>query len=130
LAVEGVAVLIAAMFNTVDRSMEFVHVGEPRRILEDGELALDMSEADFTEARRTARANYLRGRPGLTLLEALAEVKESLEQMRRRRSVDPDEALRAIVQDLSALAGTAQVPIRDLADHAPINYVSALAGRG
>jgi hypothetical protein len=35
----------------------------------------------------------------------------------------------SLAQHLSQFLGIGQVPSRDLADHAPINYVSAFTGR-
>jgi hypothetical protein len=129
LAIDGIAVLLAAGFGAVDRSIAFAHVCEPRCILEDGTIATAMSEATFRQVRTTARTNYLQGQPRLVSSDLANRLTRALDKARTLAGADPLEALGSIIAELVAPAGAGPAPIRDLADHAPINYVSAFTGR-
>jgi hypothetical protein len=107
---EGARALVSAalekVFAQVNPPIEFTHVCPPIYIRADGERAEGISPANLLADQQGARADYKGQTPpqsGLTFS--------------------------AVLHDLTRVVSGGQVPSRDLADHAPINYLSAFTGR-
>jgi hypothetical protein len=101
----------------------YVHVGQERYRNRDGVALTSPGAEAVAEDRRAARAAY-RARGIARLPAALGRLLSSIDDTGDLTSVR--EAVRAFGK--AVFAGT-RVPFRDLADHAPINYVSSLTGR-
>ena len=113
---------IAEAFHRVDPNIEFAHVSSPRYIRADGTIAGEINEDDISSDQKAARAQYPHPLTG-------AEFHEILGESPKLAEISPDNIPRIVGQSLKHFFGIGQVPSRDLADHAPINYVSAFTGR-
>ncbi|MCI0539926.1 MAG: lipase family protein [Verrucomicrobiales bacterium] len=116
------AAAIAKAFDLVDENIEFAHVSPPRYIFANGRVAEGTSEDEMARDQRTARAAYQHR-------FTIARFTEFLAGFSKLAGVGRGRVPRTLAQHLIEFLGIGQVPSRDLADHAPINYVSALAGR-
>jgi pimeloyl-ACP methyl ester carboxylesterase len=105
----------------------FRHVGEGRYADRHGVLRAAIAEEDRARDQGGARREYAarRGRPGGSA--GLPAFRAAITLEATRGSV------RAVLRALLRMAWEAvtpeRVPLRDLADHAPINYVSIFTGR-
>lgn len=127
-AIQLVARLIAAAFAIADKTIEFAHVSKARCILADGTIAEGIGELEFQQDQQKARDRYPHR---LTNFQSLnfAEIAAVAGRLRNVFGLSPQDALRTFIRELSNLADFGHVLSRDLADHAPINYVSAFTGR-
>jgi hypothetical protein len=119
----GAAEVLDGAFHAV-RGDTFVHAGTAVYINRDGNISLNTSDAERATDQTAARSAY--DGPGIgdawSLLQTCFGALHG--------SAPPLEKLRHFIHTLFNDFGAAPVPLRDLADHAPVNYVSALARRG
>ncbi len=122
-AVAAIAAKILAQgFRALRPPLEFVHVAPPRYIRFDGSVVDHPGEATQSQDQRAARAAYPHSTANqFDRLQALFKALHAT-------TSGPSE-LRAFIHRLFGLARGDPVPLRDLADHAPINYVSGVTGR-
>ena len=122
IALELAAATIAMAFNLVDKNIEFAHVSSPRYILADGSVVEGISDVDIARDQSTARLKYPHRFTAARFTEFLAGFS-------KLAGIGRGDMPHTLAQHLSHFLGIGQVPSRDLADHAPINYVSAFTGR-
>jgi hypothetical protein len=122
------AMSFASIFPSTVGEDRFVDVGDLLYADRHGVLQPGISdqarEEDQREARRTYGAHGGGPGAGHVLREALQEALASA-----LRSGDLARAFRGLVGGVGHALSAARVPLRDLADHAPINYVSIFSGR-
>jgi hypothetical protein len=120
---QGLARIVALSLRTLQNDPEFQHVGELHYIDRHQQLRPQPpSDAEMDADRQLARQNYSHTVAEHTL--DLAQVPAGL----------GDKALEWLKDHLGLLLDVAalhsdQVPLRDLADHAPINYLAGLEAR-
>ena len=100
----------------------FVHVSPARYIRSDGSVADQSDAAQEAQDQTSARTNY--HHTGGFILGTLKELLSAL-----HAPTNPIADVRCFISRLFERTGEAPVPLRDLADHAPLNYVSAFTGR-
>jgi hypothetical protein len=111
-----------ASFRVLGATVEFAHVGSPLYLSAGGALAVTAPDEERARDQRAARAGYPHATgPQLAELEARF--------LALFTAAAGSGALRAFVRDLFAIVRVDPVPLRDLADHSPINYLSARTGR-
>lgn len=118
----------AAIFPSAAAEERFVDVGDLMYADRHGVLRPGISDQALADDQREARGAYAArgGGPGAghvlreTLEGALASAL---------RSGDLVKALGSLARGAGDAISAAHVPLRDLADHAPINYVSIFSGR-
>ncbi len=110
--VAGLSEVLSRAGSLLTGQAQFRHVGEAIYIDRHGRI-LDPAPtpSDVQYDQDAARADY----PAIKTAPTIA-----------KDTSDPLKTLRGYLDDRIR---SAKVPFRDLADHAPINYVSALAGR-
>ncbi len=123
-----VAGVIANILGTAGMDARFEHVGTEMYADQNGVVRPGISEQDRENDQRAARTAY--GAPGGSS-HAGRLALEALEGARARAAgaVDVLGALRDLVRSAVGAGTTGRLPLRDLADHAPINYVSVFSGR-
>ncbi|MSU63412.1 MAG: lipase family protein [Pedosphaera sp.] len=121
-ALEFSAAAISRMFDLVAKDIEFAHVSSPRYIYANGRVSEGISENAIADDQRAARAAYGHR---FTVTQLTVFLAEFSNLAGKAFSALPG----AFAQHLSQFPGIGRVPSRDLADHAPINYVSAFTGR-
>lgn len=126
LAAHAVAAVIAAALRAVGLSATFAHVGAARYANRHGVIADPITDDARATDQELARTAYGGGRH-LSLAAVERAVETALAGARDRAVVL--EVLRGVVRNAVGALGAGRVPLRDLADHAPINYVSILSGR-
>jgi hypothetical protein len=109
-------------FERLDPPIAFAHVAPPRYVCRDGTVIDAPMAAEQAEDQRAARAAY----PHSTTLQ-FAQLSTLFKGLRGLAS--GQDTLRAVVHRLFELVRGDPVPLRDLADHAPINYLSGITGR-
>jgi hypothetical protein len=123
----------------------FVHLAPPRFIFSDGHVENDPESGRQATDQKTARTAYPHSPTNV-----LAQLKTRLASLPapdrpgfigwiKKLFTGPNataettatalSGLRASISELFRLAQSPVVPLRDLADHAPLNYFSGLAGR-
>ncbi len=119
---KAVARGLEAAFSGAVPKIEFSHVAPARYIRFDGTIVDNPTGAAQTQDQWTARRAY----PHSTEAELgrLVKLLTSLGASAARR-----DALRNFTRGVFGLVRGDLVQLRDLADHAPINYVSGIAGR-
>lgn len=113
---------LAHGFRSLRPPLEFTHVAPPRFIRADGGLVENPSVDQQLQDQRAARAAY----PHSTANQ-LDQLQALLKALHAPASGQGE--LRAFVHGLFGLVRSDPVRLRDLADHAPINYLSGIAGR-
>ena len=123
---QGVIQVIASGLASAfaSQQVQYVDIGELHYHDRDGRALGPAAPDAIEEDQRRARENY----PKLKI-PTLEELKRPLEKAVAARG--NAQQLRAAFREFgeTLFQGT-PVPLRDLADHAPINYVSAITGRG
>lgn len=120
-AARHTAQALAKPFAAVAPAIAFTHVA-PVTYIDAAGRRHEAPDAAFIAAdQAAARARYPHA-PARSL-DTLTALLRELDAP--GRSASPRDFLRG----LFALARSDRVPLRDLADHAPLNYVSALSGR-
>ncbi len=118
----------ASIFPSTAAEERFVDLGDLMYADRHGVLRPGISAQALADDQREARSTYGAhgGGPG-----AGHVLRETLEGMLASalRSGDLVKALRGLVRGVDDAISAAHVPLRDLADHAPINYVSIFSGR-
>jgi triacylglycerol lipase len=122
MALELGAATIAMGFGLVDPNIEFAHVSFPRYIRADGTVAEGLSNDEIAREQGIARAAYPHRFTAARFTEFLAGFS-------KLAGIGRSDMPRTLAQHLTHFLGIGQVPSRDLADHAPINYLSAFTGR-
>jgi len=122
LAAKFTANALAGVFDAFGARIEFAHVAPPRYIRFDGAIVNDPDAALQAQDQAAARRAY----PYSTeaQLKKLVTLLRSLAPPSTGRGA-PRDFVRGVFELLQA----DPVPLRDLADHAPINYLSGIAGR-
>jgi hypothetical protein len=112
-----------ALFRQIDSGIEFTHVAPPRYVRGNG-TTVDAPTADEQKQdQQNARIAYPHS--ATAKLDELTQLIKNFPM-----PASGTEALREFVKRLFALVDGKNVPLRDLADHAPINYLSGITGRG
>lgn len=122
LALKATAAICAEAFALADRDLKYAHVAPPQYIAQDGSRPGAVGGEEIASNQAAARTEYGHRLPGFRLIEFIRDLPKLVR-------ANPGDGVKTLVDELVRLAGGDQVPLRDLADHAPINYVSALAGR-
>ena len=117
-----VATLLSGAFEFVNPNIEFSHVFGLVYVHADGKISTPASDDDVPRDQAMARTCY----PHRFRVEQLPGLLTELTELAR---VPPQDLPRSLAQCLVRLLRIGQVPSRDLADHAPINYLSAITGR-
>lgn len=121
-APNAIADAIGRAIGAWSLEMSYAHVAPPHYLRADGRLLIAPGATEEANDQRAARAAY----PHSTR-DGARRLFDRLAGLRLSR---PDrELLRALGRELFGLVRGDPVPRRDFADHAPINYLSALAGR-
>jgi hypothetical protein len=111
-----------ALFRPIDSGIEFTHVAPPRYVRFNG-TSVDAPSADAQKQdQQNARIAYPHS--ATAKLDELATLIKNFPP-----PASGTAALREFVKRLFALVDGKNVPLRDLADHAPINYLSGITGR-
>ena len=119
---------LAAAFRGVAPENKFMHISPPRYVRADGTVAEEISDKQILENQLAARTAYRHSTENG--LEQVRQLFDSLRAASRGQApLHVGRLLRNIVRGLLNLVRGDPVPLRDLADHAPINYVSAFTGR-
>jgi pimeloyl-ACP methyl ester carboxylesterase len=121
--VKAVALGLSTLFKGMDPPAAYVDIGELRYRDRAGSALANDTEDAIDEDQRQARAAYPR--------RALPSPTELIQPLEKVVSARGDaKQLRAALREVGvALFRGDEVPLRDLADHAPINYVSLFTGR-
>ena len=122
--VKAVALGLSTLFQGMDPPAQYVDIGERRYRDRAGSALADDTASAIDEDQGKARAAYPK-RP----LPSLAKLLQPFERVVAARG-DAKQVRAALREVGVALFQGDQVPLRDLADHAPINYVSLFTGRG
>lgn len=122
------ASVLAAAFHRVAPENRFAHIAPPRYLRADGTCAERITEEQIAADQRAARSSY-RG----SCETGFARLRQLLGSLRLLPGDQTPAHLgqlpRELLRGLFDLIRGDPVPLRDLADHAAINYVSALTGR-
>ena len=103
----------------------FAHVSPPRFVDAQGLVHDGLSPDQMREQRAAARKAY--GVPGVHLdLKSIAGAGDLLRAL-KKETANPPAEIQAVVRKLIPPGGPDRVPLRDLADHAPLNYLRAMA---
>jgi hypothetical protein len=121
--VAGLSAVLADVLRRVGVEAQYVHVGTADYRKHDGAALAAATPAAIAEDQHTARAGYL--------MPAMPNLTKLLERLQGgvRGAHDRDGLRAALRKFAKTLFGGNRVPLRDLADHAPINYVSLFSGR-
>jgi pimeloyl-ACP methyl ester carboxylesterase len=121
--IKAVAVGLAGVLTLLHVQPEYKHVSEPKYYDRDGLQAPFSTRArDQQSARENYEGSFTPKLPQLLRQFATAVLAAGEDH-------DP-AAVRAAIRDFAArLFQGDPVPLRDLADHAPLNYVSLITGR-
>lgn len=122
----GLAHVIQAVLPVAGMAPSFAHVGPPKYVSAVGRLAVGISDDGMKRDRKEARAQYRETHhlPTLhwdALLSALHDLSKALGAGQSVR-----QGMHSVGARLLPGGMGATVPLRDLADHTPINYVSAM----
>ncbi len=129
LAVQAVAQLVAPLLAELLHDPRYEHVGELRYLDRHGTLVHDTTESTISGDQDEARREYADDLSGsATEHRPFGEPSELLKRLGDAVKGSGSAGVRKFFADFTNF-DSAVVPLRDLADHAPINYVSALAGR-
>jgi hypothetical protein len=124
----GAALVLSTLLSRIDADAQFVHVGPARYADLTGreirEVADDEADPDVQADRARARQAYRQGRRA-----APSGGPFAFGQGLGALATDPFGAVSRGIADVLDALREARVPVRDLADHAPINYVSLWSGR-
>ena len=102
----------------------FQHVSPPRFIDPAGQVHDGLTPDRMREERAAARRAY--GGPGLHLgLDRAAAARGLLRALRDKQQ--PREDIKETVRGIMPALDPGRVPLRDLADHAPLNYIRGMA---
>jgi triacylglycerol lipase len=118
-----VAFGLSGALRAVGIQPQYVHVGEAEYKDRAGKPLASATTIAIAEDQRAARAAY----PG-SPLRALTELMQQI-QTAVTTAGDGKRVRDAVRTFGTALFSGDPVPLRDLADHAPINYVSIFSGR-
>ncbi len=106
--------------------------GDQGGTIRDGVRGPGITEEELLDDQSQARAEYIRLHPRSSLADLGARLKERLEKEEAPQT-DPERPaiprLSRSLAKLIALRKDLPVPLRDLADHAPVNYLSLFTGR-
>jgi Lipase (class 3) len=108
---------LAPVLSAAGISPRFVHVAPAQYVETNGKVS---GQVDVQSDQDRARQAYRETHP-LVAVNALGGLGELL-----AGNANVASAIRTAWQELFPVAAGGKVPIRDLADHAPINYVSAM----
>lgn len=130
-ALAASSMAIAGSFALLGLNPEFKHVSPRVYIRRTGQAAANLTEEQCLEDQERARADYRHDSDWMPLSQLKAECR-ALKKLAVGAAGPTDAlaALRAFFRERLAAFPNPRVPLRDLADHAPINYLSALTGRG
>jgi hypothetical protein len=121
----GAALILSGVLRRLGVQPQFVHVGPARYADRHGVRQPRFTDADIEADQHAARASYRAGStPGEGGLASLSGLVTS--------GLSPERVLQSFRERLTAFLATLggdPVPLRDLADHAPLNYVSIFTGR-
>jgi hypothetical protein len=124
----GAALVLSTLLSRIDAGAQFVHVGPARYADLSGrefrEVADDEADPGVAADRAQARQVYRQGRQAAPSGGPFAFGKGF-----KSLATDPFGAVSEGIADMLDALGETRVPVRDLADHAPINYVSLFSGR-
>jgi pimeloyl-ACP methyl ester carboxylesterase len=121
--VSVVAFGLAAALRTAGIQPRYVHAGEVEYRDHAGAPLATATTRAIEADQRAARAAYP-GNPTRALTELMQQVRTAVTS-----PGDGTHVRDAVRQFSAALFSGDPVPLRDLADHAPINYVSIFSGR-
>lgn len=121
--VSVVAFGLAAALRAVGIQPHYVHVGEAEYRDHAGTPLATATTRAIEADQQAARAAYP-GSPTRALTELMQQVRTAV-----TTPGDETHVRDAVRQFSAALFSGDPVPLRDLADHAPINYVSIFSGR-
>jgi pimeloyl-ACP methyl ester carboxylesterase len=119
-----VALALDLGFRLVVPPVHFQHVAPAKYIRADGEMASEVEASD----QQRARTSYTKSH-GATWDQLKKLIKAASAPDSAPNASLATRGLRQFIGQLFDLAMDAPVRLRDLADHAPINYVSAFSGR-
>lgn len=121
-----VADLIEQVFRVAARGLTYVHAGDAVYRDRDGKPLASPTPAAIADDQRTARRAY-RGE----LLPDPRQFPHRLGELVASLKADHtvDGVRNALASFVAKLLQADPVPLRDLADHTPLNYVSLLTGR-
>lgn len=118
--------VLSLFFRAADPGMEFVHVGSPIFIRSDGTRRERESAESIQAEQRAAREAYR----GLIARRRRIMVPTTGEAPRSDPGEPPSSGgVGDLLRRLLPPVASGIIPTRDLADHAPLNYVSAFTGR-
>jgi hypothetical protein len=122
----GLAQVIPLVLTVAGIEPTFADVGPPRYVSAAGTLAVGITGDGMKKDQKDARAQYRETHHLPTphwdaLLSALGDLAKAT-----RAGQSVREGLHSVGARLLPEGMGAAVPLRDLADHAPINYVSAM----
>jgi hypothetical protein len=121
-AAEAVAAALAGAFSSVEKQNRFAHVAPARYIQTNGILSGTSDPAQQLADQQSARSGYHHATEAHFF--KIVDLIKSLPI-----AAGPRPVVRELIRGLFDLIHDAPVPLRDLADHAPLNYVSAFTGR-
>jgi triacylglycerol lipase len=125
--VGSVSAALARLLRALGVQPQYEHVGEAIYRDRDGRAVNPQTPAAIAQDQAAARAAY-HGSVTPDLRHLIEELGKSLLAAGGARDAS---AVRAAIRHFGArLFQGDPVPLRDLADHAPINYVSLFTGRG
>ncbi len=120
---------LANLLDILAPGLQFSHVCDPTYIRADGQLDRAISAADLAADQAAARKSYP-FRPSLqSFLQRLNDLPSTLRNVLTTGNPSPREQFASLVRAVAGLSNGGQVASRDLADHTPINYLSAFTGR-
>jgi hypothetical protein len=122
----GLAQVIPLVLTVAGIEPTFADVGPPRYVSAAGTLAVGITGDGMKKDQKDARAQYRETHHLPTphwdaILSALGDLAKAI-----RAGQSVREGLHSVGARLLPEGMGAAVPLRDLADHAPINYVSAM----
>lgn len=118
--------VLTLLFRAADPAMEFVHAASPIFIRSDGTRREGESPESILAEQQAAREAYRE----LIARERRTRVPTTGEAPRSDLGESPSSGrVRDLLRRLLPPMASGMVPTRDLADHAPLNYVSAFTGR-
>lgn len=122
----GLAHAISAVLSVAGMAPRFADVGRPRYVTASGRFAVEIDDDGMKRDRDEARAQYRQTHhpPSLDRDALLSALRDLAEAVRAGQSIRT--GMRNVRGRLFPGGIGATVPLRDLADHAPINYVSAM----
>lgn len=119
----GTAAVLSGPLRLLTKDAQFFHIGEALYADRKGAFRPSLAPTAIEDDQREARSSYPGGqRPDAS--DLFAHLKAGVTP-----DGDVERVRNALLAFAKGLLASDRVPLRDLADHAPINYVSIFTGR-